>query len=86
LRVSELINLRWEQLDLDQGSFHVRRLTHGVPGTHPFTAAEMRALRRLKSHALAEAASVFLSEWKMMVQADECAARGLPVHPHLLIL
>jgi type 1 fimbriae regulatory protein FimB/type 1 fimbriae regulatory protein FimE len=35
LRVLERINLRWEQLDLDQGFFHVRRLTHGVPSTHP---------------------------------------------------
>jgi hypothetical protein len=34
----------------------------------------MRARRRLKSHALAEAAYVFLSEWKMRAQAGARAA------------
>jgi type 1 fimbriae regulatory protein FimB/type 1 fimbriae regulatory protein FimE len=94
LRVSELIHLRWDQLDLDQGLLHVRRLQQGVPSTHPFTGGEMRALRRLKSRAPADAASVFLSERKgpltaasvrkMIAQAGERAALGFPVHPHQL--
>jgi integrase len=48
LRVSELITLRWDQLDLDQGLFHVRRVKHGVTSTHPLTGTEIRALRKLK--------------------------------------
>jgi integrase len=94
LRVSELIRLRWDQFDLDQGFFHVRRLKRGLPSTHPLTAAEIRALRRLKSRAPADAAYVFLSERqgpltdsivrKMMAHAGEVAALGFPVHPHQL--
>ena len=93
LRVSELINLRWDQLDLDQGLLHVRRLKHGVPCTHPLTGTEIRALRKLKRLA-GESPSVFLSERKgpltdssvrkMVAQAGEVAALGFPVHPHQL--
>src|SRR5712691_1130446 len=94
LRVSELINLRWDQLDLDRGFLHVRRLKHGVPSTHPLTATEIRALRRLKNQAPPDAAYVFLSERKgpltdssvrkMIAQAGEIAELGFPVHPHQL--
>ena len=91
LRVSELINLRWDQLDLDQGLLHVRRLKHGVPSTHPLTGTEIRALRKLKRLA-GESPSVFLSERKgpltdssvrkMITLAGEVAALGFLVHPH----
>ena len=93
LRVSELIALRWEQFDLDQGFFHVRRLKRGVPSTHPLTGGEIRALRRLKN-ASPDSASVFVSERKgpltdssvrkMIAQAGELAELGFPVHPHQL--
>jgi integrase len=39
LRVSELIALRWDQFDLDQGFVHVRRRKRGLPSTHPLTVA-----------------------------------------------
>jgi type 1 fimbriae regulatory protein FimB/type 1 fimbriae regulatory protein FimE len=51
LRVSELIALRWDQFDLDQGFVHVRRRKRGLPSTHPLTPAEIRALRRLQHRA-----------------------------------
>jgi type 1 fimbriae regulatory protein FimB/type 1 fimbriae regulatory protein FimE len=34
LRASELVDLRWEQTDLDQAVLHVRRVKHGTPATH----------------------------------------------------
>jgi type 1 fimbriae regulatory protein FimB/type 1 fimbriae regulatory protein FimE len=61
LRVSELISLRWDQIDLDQGFVHVHRLKRGVLSPHPLTAGEIRALRRLKS-AAPHSAYVFVSE------------------------
>ena len=35
LRVSELIHPRWDQVDLEQGLLHVRRVKHGVPQIPP---------------------------------------------------
>ena len=47
LRVSELITLRWDQVDLDQGLLHVRRIKNGVPSTHPLTGTEIRTCHRI---------------------------------------
>ena len=48
LRVSELVSLRWEQIDLKQGLLHVNRVKNGAPSTHPLRGPEIRALRRLQ--------------------------------------
>jgi type 1 fimbriae regulatory protein FimE len=48
LRVSELVNLVWAQVDLTQGLLHVNRKKHGTPSTHPLRGSELRALRRLQ--------------------------------------
>jgi integrase len=34
-RVSELVALRWDQVDFDQGLLYVSRLKNGVSSTHP---------------------------------------------------
>ena len=48
LRVSELVALRWDQVDLKQGHLHIHRLKNGTPSTHPIRGPEIRALRRLR--------------------------------------
>ena len=48
VRAAELVDLRWEQVDLDNAILHVRRLKNGSPATHPLTGRELRALRRLQ--------------------------------------
>src|SRR5271165_7081505 len=35
LRVSELVDLRWNQIDFDAATLHVRRAKQGIPSTHP---------------------------------------------------
>lgn len=45
LRVSELVSLRWQQVDLKQGVLHVTRAKNGTPSTHPLRGPELRALR-----------------------------------------
>ena len=46
LRVSELVDLRWDQVDFRTA--HVRRAKQGTPSTHPIIGDELRALRRLQ--------------------------------------
>jgi integrase len=48
LRASELVDLRWDQVDFQTGVLHVRRAKAGTPATHPLTGRELRALRRLQ--------------------------------------
>jgi integrase len=60
LRASELVDLRWEQVDLENGILHVRRVKQGTPATHPLTGRELRALRRLQRER--ESKSPFVRE------------------------
>ena len=46
LRVSELVDLRWDQIEFASGTLHVRRVKQGTPSTHPILGDELRALRR----------------------------------------
>ena len=47
LRVSELISLRWDMVDLKKGLLHVTRLKNGIDSVHPLRGPELRALRKL---------------------------------------
>ncbi len=47
-RVTELIALRWDMVDLKQGRIHVTRLKGGSDSVHPLRGPEIRALRRLQ--------------------------------------
>ena len=42
LRVSELTDLRWDQVDFDHARLHVRRVKQGTPATHPILGDELR--------------------------------------------
>src|SRR5262245_59978228 len=48
LRVSELTDLRWDQVEFASAALHVRRVKQGTPSTHPIIGDELRALRRLQ--------------------------------------
>ena len=93
LRVSELISLRWEQINLTVGLLHVNRKKNGVPSTHPLHGPELRALRKLKRD-YPESQYVFITERKgpitdstfrkIIARAGKVANIQLPVHPHML--
>jgi integrase len=93
LRVSELVALRWEQVDLKAGLLHVRRLKNGTDSTHPLRGPEIRALRRLRRD-YPETPYVFVTERKgplttsavrkLVARAGELAGLAFPVHPHML--
>jgi type 1 fimbriae regulatory protein FimE len=93
LRVSELVSLRWDQLDLRQGLLHVARCKHGIASVHPVRGPELRALRRLLRD-YPDTPYVFVSERKAPLTADAVrkivgragreAGIEFPVHPHML--
>jgi type 1 fimbriae regulatory protein FimB/type 1 fimbriae regulatory protein FimE len=92
LRVSELVALRWDQVDLARGLIHVNRAKHGVPSTHPLRGPELRALRRLQRDYVGP--YVFSTERggpmttsnvrKLVARAGEIAGLPFPTHPHML--
>ena len=62
LRVSELVDLRWDQIDFPAAVLHVRRVKQGTPSTHPIRGDEMRALRKLQREQEPRSPFVFTSE------------------------
>ena len=73
LRASELVDLRWEQVDLVNATLHVRRVKAGTPATHPLTGRELRALRRLQREA---GGSPFLLSVSAVHHSPPVAFRG----------
>jgi len=93
LRVSELINLQWRQIDLDSGRIEVIRLKGSENGVQPLRGIEVRALRKLRRAQPSGSRFVFITKaggpmtrntfFKILVRAG--AAAGISdVHPHLL--
>jgi len=92
-RVSELVALRKDQVDLKQGLLHVSRLKNGTPSVHPLRGPELRALRRL-FREYPDSPYVFSTERKgpmtastvrkVVARAGADAGIGFPVHPHML--
>jgi type 1 fimbriae regulatory protein FimB/type 1 fimbriae regulatory protein FimE len=92
LRVSELVALRWDQVDLTRGLIHVNRAKHGVASTHPLRGPELRALRRLQRDY--EGPYVFSTERggpmttsnvrKLVARGGALAGLPFPAHPHML--
>ena len=93
LRVSELIALKWDQVDFAQGLLHVKRLKNGNPSTHPLHGPELRALRKLQRD-YPNSPYVLTGERrgpltastvrKMVARAGTAAGLEFPIHPHML--
>jgi integrase len=94
LRASELVDLRWEQVDFRTASLHVRRVKQGSPSVHPILGDELRALRRLQREQEPKSPFVFTSERgapfttagfaRMIERAGTEAKFGFKAHPHML--
>src|SRR5215469_10003735 len=54
-RATELISLRWDSIDLKQGTIAIARLKRGSDSTHPLRGPELRALRTWKREQAASA-------------------------------
>jgi integrase len=94
LRASELVDLRWDQVDFRTATLHVRRVKRGTPSTHPIAGDELRALRRLQREQEPKSPFVFTSERgtpfttagfaRMVERAGAEARLGFKAHPHML--
>ena len=94
LRVSELVDLRWDQIDFAHAQLHVRRVKGGTPTTHPIPGDELRSLRKLQREQDPKSPFVFTSERgspfstsgfaKLVERAGEAAKLSFPAHPHML--
>jgi integrase len=68
LRASEVVVLRWDDIDLTTGRLHVRRAKAGDASVHPISARESRALRKLLREA-PKSPHVFISERRAPLSA-----------------
>jgi type 1 fimbriae regulatory protein FimB/type 1 fimbriae regulatory protein FimE len=94
LRVSELLDLQWNQIDFEHATLHVRRAKKGTPATHPIRGDELRALRKLQRAQEPKSAFVFTSERgapfgptgfaRMIERLGAAAKLAIKVHPHML--
>jgi integrase len=94
LRASELVDLRWDQIDFDNATLAVRRAKKGTPSTHPIRGDALRALRRLAREQDPKSPFVFTSERgapfatagfaRMVERAGAAAGFEFKAHPHML--
>ena len=95
LRASELIDLRWDQVDFNQAVLHVRRVKNGTPATHPITGGELRTLRRLQREQNPKSAFGVRLDARLAVHgvglpphveraALDAGLESIKAHPHML--
>jgi integrase len=93
-RSSELVDLRWDQIDFDRATLAVRRVKRGSPSTHPIQGDELRALRKLQREQEPKSPFVFTSERgspftpagfaRLVERAGAVAGFEFKAHPHML--
>jgi site-specific recombinase XerD len=94
LRVSELVDLHWDQVEFRTATLHVRRVKSGTPSTHPILGDELRSLRRLQREQEPKSPFVFTSERgapftsagfaRLIERAGIEAKFAFKPHPHML--
>ena len=93
LRASELVALRWTDINLTTGRLRIRRSKGSAASVRPISAEESRALRRLRDEA-ASGRHVFVSEFgdpframgyeRMIARAGVEAGFGFVVRSRML--
>jgi integrase len=96
LRASELVALRWDDIDFRAAKLHVRRSKGGMASVHPLGGKELRALRRLQRETPegARTVHIFVSErlaplsvagyQRMVARAGAAADFPFLIHSHML--
>ncbi len=96
-RVSELIDIRLDEVHLDMARLDVRRLKKGLNGHHPIEGDELRAIRawmkERSAHKFSGSPLLFLSERGPMTRQavnylfeviGQKAGLTFKIHPHML--
>jgi site-specific recombinase XerD len=94
LRASELVDLRWEQVDFTTATLHVRRVKQGTPSTHPilgtnygrcgdFSASKSRSR---PSCSTSERGAPFTTAGfaRLVERVGKEAKLNFKAHPHML--
>jgi site-specific recombinase XerD len=91
LKVSELINLKWDHIDFENESILVSRLNNGQEVLRPLGERELKSLREL---AHEDTTNVFMTQRKSRMtnlhirniirHAGEEAGLNVPVYPNML--
>ena len=95
LRASEVVNLRWSDVDLERGTLYCRRAKGSRSSVHPLKADEATSLDRvLRASRTRTGDYVFRSErgermsrsafWRVVAQAGEHAGLAVHAYAHLL--
>jgi putative transposase len=94
LRIGELTDLRWDDIDWDRGVIHIRRLKGSDDSTHRLQGDMLRALRKLKREQKPPSPYIFTSERgaplspaafrKMLARLGKQAGIPFPINPHQL--
>ena len=93
LRASELVDLRWDQVDFDNATLAVRRAKRGTPSTHPIRGDEL-GIAPVGPRTESQVAVRFTSERgapfttagfaRMVERAGAVAGFEFKAHPHML--
>ena len=93
-RSSELVDLRWDQIDFGKATLHVRRVKQGTPEHASDPGRRTAALRKLQREQEPKSPFVFTSERgspfttagfaRMVERAGVEAKLGFKAHPHML--
>lgn len=92
LRVSELVGLRWSQVDFTTARLTVHRAKGSAGSTHPILGDELRELRKLQREQPTGSQFIFVGErgpvsvaWFQRMLQRVGVEAGLPlVHAHML--
>jgi type 1 fimbriae regulatory protein FimB/type 1 fimbriae regulatory protein FimE len=93
LRVSELVDLRVDQIDLTAATIHIRRAKNGTPGIHGLQGDELRLIRTVIRDNGPDCRFLFISERGAPLSIDGAQKlierlgplAGLPrLHAHML--
>jgi type 1 fimbriae regulatory protein FimB/type 1 fimbriae regulatory protein FimE len=72
LGVSEMVDLKWSQVDFKNAEIHVQRKKNGTPSVQPIKRDELRLLRKLKREY--DSKFVFVSERALPLSRSAVAA------------